>query len=56
MSTIDLSVGLQVQVQAGKGIVRWIGKDPEFAAGHWVGVELQVLKLYTLMVGSGLMD
>jgi dynactin complex subunit len=35
-----LQVGSRVTVTNGDGIVRWMGTDPEFAAGSWVGVEL----------------
>lgn len=35
-------MGSRVRVAAGDGIVRWIGTNPEFATGKWVGVELYV--------------
>jgi hypothetical protein len=48
MSAMELSVGLHVAVTAGRGVIRWIGKDPEFSSGHWVGVELCVLRVIKL--------
>jgi uncharacterized membrane protein (DUF441 family) len=48
MSAMELSVGLHVAVTAGRGVIRWIGKDPEFSSGHWVGVELCVLRMMEL--------
>ena len=36
----DVSVGFKVSVAAGIGYVRWVGSNPAFSAGKWVGVEL----------------
>ncbi|GMK57406.1 hypothetical protein CspeluHIS016_0402400 [Cutaneotrichosporon spelunceum] len=36
----DLPLGTKVRVNAGTGLVRWVGADPAFAAGKWVGIEL----------------
>jgi dynactin complex subunit len=35
-----IAVGARVTVSNGEGTVRWMGTNPEFAAGAWVGVEL----------------
>lgn len=36
----DLPLGTRVRVNAGTGLVRWVGTDPAFAPGKWVGIEL----------------
>lgn len=40
MSAQEIPIGAKVRVNAGTGIVRWLGNDPAFAAGKWVGIEL----------------
>lgn len=40
MTTMEVPIGARVQVTAGVGVVRWVGSNPPFAAGKWVGVEL----------------
>lgn len=37
---VSIVVGARVQVTAGIGHVRWVGSNPKFATGRWVGVEL----------------
>ncbi|BEI86397.1 hypothetical protein CcaverHIS002_0606840 [Cutaneotrichosporon cavernicola] len=36
----DLPLGTKVRVNAGTGLVRWVGTEPAFAPGKWVGIEL----------------
>ncbi|TXT13518.1 hypothetical protein VHUM_00885 [Vanrija humicola] len=36
----EIALGARVQVTAGVGTVRWVGTDPAFASGNWVGIEL----------------
>lgn len=42
MNTQEIQVGSKVRVNAGTGLVRWVGTDPAFAAGKWIGIELCV--------------
>jgi hypothetical protein len=44
----EVTVGARVEVTAGAGIVRWMGANPAFAAGKWVGVELCVTNFVLL--------
>lgn len=45
----EVTVGARVEVTAGAGIVRWMGANPAFAAGKWVGVELYVCSSQVLV-------
>jgi dynactin 1 len=40
MTTPEVPLGAKVQVTAGIGHVKWIGANPKFSAGKWVGIEL----------------
>ena len=42
MAAPRIVIGSRVNVTNGPGVVRWLGTNPEFAAGSWVGVELWV--------------
>lgn len=44
--TPEITVGARVEVTAGPGIVRWVGANPAFATGKWVGVELCVSSFF----------
>ena len=46
MTTTEVPVGAKVSVSAGIGYVRWIGANPAFSAGKWVGIQLCVLHHY----------
>ena len=44
MTTVEVPIGAKVLVSAGEGYIRWVGSNPKFSAGKWVGIELCVIK------------